>query len=543
MKSTNKELENSIDEMKDEILERDSKDKIVLANLLDKFANQKGKVFALRSTMGISLADTGTGTLTPSFVVTHDLDWIGKNMKMGSQMPFMEHSIDKEGRIIVDASNAHELKQRVPDWTRQPALAAYLAHDNNRKFGTILAVISPSWVDNPSHENWGPNGKSLKNAHQFEALDSEGNIGLLNLNDYHVYALDGQHRVMGIRGVQNIRDDSKLNLKKKDGTPKNKVITKEEFLKEFNLDVAKLQSLLSEKMNVEYIPSVLAGETREMASRRVRSVFVAINSYAKKPDKGENILLDESDGYAIVARKAGVLHSLFSSGEKVNWKNTSLPRRTSWYTTLQALKDMASGYLIPQDEDRAHRWAPHFSGQVPIRPDEENLKIAEQEFFEFLDQVQQIPVFRGLASGNELDDVREFPDDKNASGGHLLLRPIGQTILARAIGQLIHEGYDLKELFKKLSLYDESGGFEAHKSMNVWSGITYDGIKKKMIVSNQELAVDLLKYLLRGAKDPDRKDLLLRFVEARTVKETQWINYDGDLEKIDLNKIKLPLPI
>src|ERR1017187_9062010 len=113
-------------------------------------------------------------------------------------------------------------------------------------------------------------------------------------------------------------------------------------------------------MIVEYLPAVIAGETRADASRRIRSTFISINSYAKKTDKGENILLDETDGYAIVARKAGIYHPLFNAkgkNNRVNWKNTSIPsKRTEWYTTLQTIKDMGVNYLSAVDKTRSARW-------------------------------------------------------------------------------------------------------------------------------------------------------------------------------------------
>ena len=46
---------------------------------------------------------------------------------------------------------------------------------------------------------------------------------------------------------------------------------------------------MDETISVEYLPAVIKGETREKAVQRVRSIFVAVNSYARKTDKGENI--------------------------------------------------------------------------------------------------------------------------------------------------------------------------------------------------------------------------------------------------------------
>ena len=540
----NQPTKKEFDATLDEIRSRESRDKAVLAQLLDTYANKKGVFFAVKSEMGVALSASGHEYLVPSFVIGHSLDWIGMNVKMGAEMPFMQGYIDENGRLAVDESNAEDVKQRSPDWTRQPAIAAYLAHDPNRKFGTILAVINPPWVDDPAHENWGPDGRAIKSAAQYEALDSSGRIGLLDLDESLVYALDGQHRVMGIRGIQAIQGEGKLQYKRKDGRGKSTVITKEEFMQEFNLDITKLQSLLSESLTVEYVPAVVAGETREQAARRVRSAFVTINSFAKRTDKGENVLLNESDGYAIVGRKAGTLHSLFK-GDRVNWKNTSLPKRTHWYTTLQALKDMATGYLKATDADRAVAWEPKFRGQVPVRPDEQEIRKAKDEFFEFLDQIAQLPVFVGLESGDALDAVREFPLDGNSpEHGHLLLRPIGQTILARAVGSLVADsGLSLGEIFKKLAKYDKKKGFEAHRPENVWYGVTYNPIKKSMNVKHQTLAIELLEYLVRGAEEAERKELLARLVEARTVEEGKWTDFSGKTVAIDLNRASMPTPI
>jgi pimeloyl-ACP methyl ester carboxylesterase len=89
-------------------------------------------------------------------------------------MPFMANKIDHEtGRLVVDCSNADEVKQRAPDWTRQAALAAYLAQPE-RKFGPIMAVISPKWVEDPEHGNWDGRGRALATAAEFTPIEPSG---------------------------------------------------------------------------------------------------------------------------------------------------------------------------------------------------------------------------------------------------------------------------------------------------------------------------------------------------------------------------------
>ena len=149
----------------------------------------------------------------------------------------------------------------------------------------------------------GTDGRAVTNAITVESLDTEGRICLIDLLNTHIYALDGQHRVLGIRGVAEIRDKGFLELRKKDGTATPKRLNADYLMSQYRIDTAELQAILTESITVEYLPAVLAGETRDEANRRIRDVFVCINSYAKKTKPGENILLHERDGFSIVARK------------------------------------------------------------------------------------------------------------------------------------------------------------------------------------------------------------------------------------------------
>lgn len=553
---------NSIDDMIAEDRQRTERRKLMLQELLQEATDRKGYVLVHASAMGKTLTETGSPKLVPSYAATHSLEWIADNIKLGSQMPFMESKINpKTGRLEIDEENAEEVKQRAPDWSRQPALAAYLAQ-STRKFGPLIAVVNPPWVDDPKHENWS-NGRAVKSATDFTPLDLEGRVGLLRLEGVLVYALDGQHRVIGIQGIRDVRDNPRgLVLRSKDGVEKKTAYPREEFLKMFNLSIEELQALLNETMIVEYIPAVLAGETREEASRRIRSTFISINSYAKRTDAGENILLDEHNGYAIIARKAGVFHPLLNAkgkNNRVNWKNTSLPtKRTEWYTTLQTIKEMAQSYLPGIDRERAERWDSTFKGQMPIRPSEPELDVARAEFFEFLDSMFKLPVFQELERGDQakraedLERWREFPTETTPENkGHLLLRPIGQILLARAVARLVQprelggKGMSLDSVFRKLDQFDASGGFEAHRPENVWYGVTYDPNGEKMIMGNQSWAPDLLVYLVSGLDEPERQALWEEFVSARIVDRVQgtWRNLAGAVTKFDLGRQELPPPI
>lgn len=506
----------------------EARSKATLARLLDDSIAKEGHVIAIRSEMGVALGETGTSVRVPSYVSVHTLRWIGNksNLKMGSEMPFMQRKISEKGVLTIDETNAYDVKQRAPDWSRQPALAQYLLRDAHRKFGTILAVVSPAWIDNPKHENWGPGGVALRSAIDFSPLDSSGKVGLLNVSTAAVYALDGQHRVMGIRGLIDLLDGP-LYVKKGDGTPTKNSYTRETFLEMARADETVLSELMDESLSVEYIPAVIKGETREQATQRVRSIFVAVNSYAKKTDKGENILLDESDGFAITARHTALVHPLFkanSGGSRVNWKNTGLPARSHTLTTLLALKDMTKEFIIAVEPDLVRPWVPTFKDSVPMRPTESELDTAQTRMKEFFDQVGDLPSMKAMDNGEPLDPWREFPDEGR---GHLLFRPVGQVVLAQAVGELVASGMTLDHIFARLSRLDSQGGFEQADPKNLWYGVTFDPVKQKMQLGNNKLAVRALVYLVRGA-DSEQRDLLLDDLrKARTDAGNQWINFAG----------------
>ena len=524
-----------------------------LARLLDEKEKAEGYAIALKSEMGTTLNNSGKPVRVPSYLTTHTMRHLSEkaNLLMGSEMPFMKNYINDEGRLTIDENNAKLVMQRAPDWTRQPALTAYLAHEAHRKFGTILAVISPAWVDDPQHENWGENQRALKTAVDFSPIDSVGQIGLLSTKGRTAYALDGQHRIMGFRGISDVLD-GRLEIKKKDGSNTGKNIPQEEFLTDLDTNTSALQKVLDEKIAVEYIPAVIKGETREEATRRIRSIFVSINRYARKTDKGENYLLDESDGYSIAARKVGFAHPLFKkkrAGDRINWKNTGLPKRSHYLTTLQALRNMLSVLTEENHQERLKKWAPRFKGMVPLRPPEEEIEEAVQDLVRILDEAMKLPSLKAVMNGDDITAWREFPGDSKSTAnhkGHLLMRPIGQEVLIRAVGRLLNEGMSLERIVKKLIRFDEEGGFEAHDQKNVWYQITYNPARKTMITDKTKLAASLLAYLIRGSENEKRDDTLLdqlKDVRQKVDDDEKWLDFSGTWVSRSDVKSGLPSPI
>lgn len=445
--------------------------------------------------------------------------------KLGIEMDFMRDSFDERGQLIVDKANSEDIAQRAPDFSRQIELTSYLLRNNYRKFGTILVVVSPKWINDPTHENWDhETGKAKVTSIEFEKIiPSVEDFGVIEVGSVDIFALDGQHRLIGMRGLKELAA-GRIFHKNKTGENKKEPMEKQEFLKVVGTTSAELDDIFDENITVEYLPAVIAGETMREAKQRIRSVFVAINKNAKKPLAGETILLDEDDGFAIVARAIGKNHRMLQangSEGRVNWRNTSIPKRSHWIVTLQHLRIMCEKYLSYAAPELVQYWSDKKLGN--LRPSEENIAEATEYMTDLFDHMAKLPTYKKIMAchkGEDLDQIRIHETN-------ILTRPIGFTILADAVGQLISQGENLTKIFEKLEKFDNEGGFEQQPKTGIWWGITLDS-KGRMITANTSTAAELIKWKLFGQS---YTDVLLLSDKCRALRLTtsgdSYISFDG----------------
>lgn len=531
-------FENSIVDGVDEIYDQTEKSRIVLKQLLDEAKNTKGMHICIRGAMGTSGTQSGGANMVVSYSAMHTLEWIGnKNILMGSDMDFMKSMLNPEtGKLEIDSQSAAEVRQRAPDWSRQKDLTAYLLSHQDRKFASILAVLSPPWVDDPTHENWGADGRAIASADQFTGLDSAGDIGVLNLNNTQAYALDGQHRVMGLRGLVELDQEGFFYERKKDGSFTKNKFEKHEVLAKAKVSISELRNMLAyEKINVEYIPAVVIGETREEAIRRVRSVFFAINKFAKKPDKGEEALLDENKGSALVAREIlghKLLNCPLTGKSRVNFKNSSVRENDFEFTTLVHLGELTDTYVKNmKQESGSFEWEPEL-GTLPLRPPAEELEEIKRELEGLLDKLADLPTFQYLTGGEEVSLLRGFPSEKSPSAmGNLLVRPIGLPIVIDAITRSLdgeNDEHKVNAIVAKLIKYDKNGMFSSHNPASVFYGVTYDPHTNKMTIKHVKLAGRILSFLISGGDIVTRDDLIKEIIKCRSNADGEWMDENGE---------------
>ena len=247
-----------------------NQDKKTIASLLDKHLNQQEQILVQKTQMGT----------TQAYLASVSLEWLANRVNFASELPLFQHKYNPHTQnIIRDAQTIGEIQQRPLDWSRQGTIVEYLLTRKTHKFPTLLVVIHNDWVDNPHASSWDNHQQAIKSTTEFISLDNNDTIGILDIsNNISLFALDGQHRLMGVKGLMTLIKTGSLHLYNKNKKPTGKLIT----LDDLQIDSAYLHHLSQEKIGVEFIPAVITGETREEAKERIRSIFVHINLSAKQ---------------------------------------------------------------------------------------------------------------------------------------------------------------------------------------------------------------------------------------------------------------------
>lgn len=514
-----------------QVLEQKRREQEALAELLDRYLGRDDQLLVQKTQMGN----------TEAFIGSVTLEWLDSRVRFASQLPLFRQKFDPHtDNVIRDAETIEEIQQRPLDWSRQAPLAQYLAARNSHKFPAVLVVLSPPWVDDPKAAQWDEQGRAIQSAADFSALDNNGTVGLLNVKNVAIFALDGQHRLMGVQGLMTLIKTGRLQPYNKAKKPVGNAITVDNLSEEFHIEPTHLQSLAKEKIGIEFIPAVLQGETHDEARRRVRSIFIHVNLMAVKLSHGQLALLNEDDGFSIIARKVAVTHPLLREqsdrNPRVNWDSATVAAKSTVLTTLQALQDMSERYL----GQKFPRWKPSNKGLIAMRPEDEELEEGLELFKKLFDQLASLPSYKKLDHKTETPELRRFSFEKGGGEGNILFRPVGQVALAQALGILVFKkGFSLTAIFKKLRKYDTQGGFSGMENPeSLWYGVLYDPNKKRISVAGRDLATRLLVYILSGIEDDlERAELRRELAEARTI-EDKAVGFNGQF--VEPREVGLP---
>ena len=479
----------------------------------------------------LAALNTRMGQAT-SYMASVPLSWVVKHVQFAADMPVFAKKVNKTAKqITVDDFTIDHIQQRRPDWRRQMPMAVYLAAWEKHKFPPLLVVGHQKWADDPKSGNWGEDGKAVRESVSADSLGR--NLYELAAGDGTVfYALDGQHRLMAMLGLQKLIDAEWLPALDQNGSRKGKSgVNLQDIAQAVQRQggeelqnaamTAKLRRIMAEEVGIEIIPAVSKGESSAEAGFRLRSVFVDVNESAKKPTKGESILLDERNGFRVVAREVMVAHTLLKKRVYVKMKN--LPETSDDYTTLETLAQVATLHLGYKDE--FSEWKipliPRDKSSGFIRPKGDG-DIGEglMQMLDYFTELKRLPSHARMVREKNLS-ASVFRGKKE---DNILFRPAAQMAFAEASARLeCDHGISLKDAVSELIRQENRGQLKLKDPKAPWCGVIWDSISGKMRANAgaQKLCMRLFVYLLGGKLD--EKKLREDFDRARRT-------YGGDAD-------------
>ena len=323
-------------------------------------------------------------------------------------------------------------------------IARYLLTQPQRMMSALVIGVyggEPRWYELDIRQNVHMEPQGLQ--------EVEMKLGVLQLmGTEQLFAIDGQHRVVGIREA-----------------------------------VAERPGLGEEEASVIFV----SHDRTEAGRQRTRRLFTTLNRYAKPVSPTEKIALDEDDVVAIVTRRLLDEHPLLL--DKVSTArsfNLSTGNRTS-FTSLPALYQSLDALL----RDRQPRLWSDFKRLRPADDDLERYYRSAAQFFDLLRE--HFPAVQRLAESRPSDEVAS--EYRNEEGGHLLFRPVGLIAFARAFDALARAGWQRRAAARRLARVPMA------LDGPPWAGVLWDPVLHRMITSKetQRLAVELLTYGAGGS--------------------------------------------
>lgn len=336
--------------------------------------------------------------------------------------------------------------QRSLEGPRAAKIADYLRNNKERFFNSLVLATyggSPEWYDVG-------NLRSTRNADVLSEM-SDGaldTIGLLRLNGKEkIFALDGQHRLAGIRQA-----------------------------------VAQGQDVGDELVSVILVGHSLGAK----GNRRTRRLFTTLNKTAIPVKKKDIIALDEDDVMAITVRRMVEQEAWFRHPKIAVIDGEAMPSTNfESLITISALYDLLK--LLFMHRDGLHSdYALRFN-----RPDDKALDdyhTAALEFFEALGKA--FPPLAQLLKAQDPGSIVKA--NRSSAGGHILFRAIGLEMFARtAIAIAKRDGVSLLSAIASLAI------LPTQLSDVPYKGTIWNPAKRTVEAKHKTLARRLVFHMLQ----------------------------------------------
>ena len=289
-----------------------------------------------------------------------------------------------------------DMIQRRLQSSRSRQIAEYLKDQPERFFNSLVIAVyggQPNWhaLSEVRSKTTTPELSRLDD-------DTVASVGFLTLRgDENLFAVDGQHRLAGIKKAV------------KDGIDNDPY----------------------DEVSVIFVEH----STTARGLERTRRLFTTLNKTARPVSKGDIIALDEDDVMAICVRRLIEETELFSGDRIAFVASNNMPvANTTSLTTIGNLYDVAT-ILFTNAQSRLRARKPDLQR---VRPSDHVIT----EYFEFAQSffVQLRKYFKELDDFFSAHDSAQIVSKHRGShGGNALFRPIGLEIFSRIVARLTNE--------------------------------------------------------------------------------------------------------
>lgn len=305
---------------------------------------------------------------------------------------------------IHESSSLDELLQReVTD--RAGDIRNYLLGREDRFFSALVVGVyggEPIWYDVAVRRN-----PFLDPAQIPERVQDA--LGILVLNgSERLFAIDGQHRAMGVREAVSARPE----------------------------------------LAAEQVTAIFVAHRTDVAGRvRTRRLFTTLNRYAKPVSPLYHVALDEDDGSAIVTRRLMDTYPLFQGPKVLPAAAKAMPRTAvAAFTSVVALYGAVDRYLAALHGSTKPGWK---QLQRKRRSDAE-LEGYYADTVALWDLTRRwVPPVEEMAAAAPGAPVAA--QYRHAGGGHVLFRPLGIDAFVEALTRLLTQSVALPEAVQRLA--------------------------------------------------------------------------------------------
>ncbi|MBF2755309.1 MAG: DGQHR domain-containing protein [Gammaproteobacteria bacterium AqS3] len=399
-----------------------------------------------------------------------DINYYVISMKAGEVIQTLKIPKDMPGwdNLTIDEKYQRDINyRRVRDH-----IAPYLASNPSRFFGALIVTVMNS---NGPLNFRALNDDAFAGELRSDYQSASDNIGFLTFQGREVIVpLDGQHRLKALEFAITGLDNQ--------GNP----------IPGIRKPCIELAS--------EDIVLILVDPIKNK-TEKIRRIFTRINLTARRPTTGENIVTNDDDIIAVLARDIAsneIEKGVRIGADLVKFKDNTLRKQDPYFTTLAIIYNIneaiIKAYFPPPDITRL--------------PDSEKADEYEEQckkIWAFL--LKNIETFQLMLSDLESDGDELRCQIRQSN---LLGKPVGQECLFKAFLKLTNGsgGFSWKEAAKRLNqlpwlINDEN--ISGYWENVLWSGTAESG---RIITKNRILTTLLIMHLAGGVLPDEEKQKL-----------------------------------